>query len=154
MSKIKGGDMMLFIGGKSIAFATSHTLSLGADTSDTSNKDEGGGGWASSEVTKRNWSANSENLVSADGAGNNFDDLFDIYASGQAVDAVFAVKKETATDVPSGGWTNNTTAPAYKGKVIITSLELNAPNGENATFTAEFTGVGALEKVTATVAKS
>jgi hypothetical protein len=32
--------------------------------------------------------------------------------------------------------------------MIITSLEKNAPNGENATFTVQFTGVGALTKVT------
>jgi len=31
--------------------------------------------------------------------------------------------------------------------MIITSLEKNAPNGENATFTVQFTGVGALNKV-------
>ena len=46
MSKIKGGDMMLFVNGKSIAYATSHTLSISGDTQDTSNKDEGGGDWA------------------------------------------------------------------------------------------------------------
>jgi hypothetical protein len=28
--------------------------------------------------------------------------------------------------------------------MIITSVELNAPNGENATFTVQFTGTGAL----------
>ena len=37
--KIKGGDLMLFVNGKSIAFATSHTLSISTDTVDTSNKD-------------------------------------------------------------------------------------------------------------------
>ena len=46
MSKIKGGDMMLFVNGKSIAYATSHTLSISGDTQDTSNKDAGGGDWS------------------------------------------------------------------------------------------------------------
>lgn len=32
MSVIKGSDMMLFVGGKSIGFATSHSLSISADT--------------------------------------------------------------------------------------------------------------------------
>ena len=40
MSKIKGQELMLFLGGKSIAYATSHTLEISAETSDTSNKDE------------------------------------------------------------------------------------------------------------------
>jgi tape measure domain-containing protein len=45
----------------------------------------------------------------------------------------------TATDAA-------TTNPVYSGKVIITALEANAPNGDNATFTASFEGVGALTK--------
>jgi hypothetical protein len=47
-------------------------------------------------------------------------------------------------EVPTGGWTAD--AICYTGKVIVTSLELNAPNGDNATFTASFEGVGALTK--------
>jgi len=49
--------------------------------------------------------------------------------------------------VPTGGWTPKA-LNGRKGKVIITSIEVNAPNGENATFTAQFTGVGELTKVT------
>ena len=69
---------MLFVDGKSIAYATSHTLSISGDTQDTSNKDEGGGNWASSEVSILNWTASSDNLYSTDGEGNNFEDLYDI----------------------------------------------------------------------------
>ena len=35
---------------------------------------------------------------------------------------------------PTSGWTPKT-GNGYKGQMIITSLEKNAPNGENATFT-------------------
>ena len=61
----------------------------------------------------------------------------------------FTVEKDYATKadkVPETGWLPMTTGQ-YKGKVVITSLELNAPNGDNATFTASFEGVGALTKV-------
>jgi len=67
MSKIKGGDLMLFVDGKSIAYATNHTLEINAETSDTSNKDEGAGDWATQEVTLLSWTASSENLYSTDG---------------------------------------------------------------------------------------
>ena len=143
--KIKGGDMMLFVDGKSIALATSHTLSISGDTQDTSNKDEGGGDWASSEVSKLSWTASSENMYSLDGAGSNFDDLFDLMVQKEPIAATFSKKSQTDTDVPAGGWTAS--KPDYEGKVMITSLELNAPNGEYATYTVQFTGVGALEKV-------
>ena len=42
MSVIKGGDLMLFVNGKSIGFATSHTLSISAETKETTSKDSGG----------------------------------------------------------------------------------------------------------------
>ena len=67
--KIKGGDLMLFVNGKSIAYATSHTLSISADTVDTSNKDEGGGDWADSEVGKLSWTCQSENMYADNASG-------------------------------------------------------------------------------------
>lgn len=138
---------MLFVDGKSIAYATSHTLTISGDTQDTSNKDEGGGSWASSEVSILNWSATSDNLYSTDGEGNNFSDLFDIMIAKTPVQAVFCLKSQAnLTDVPDGGWSPS--VPKYVGNVVITSLEVNAPNGEYATFTAQFTGVGALTKQT------
>ena len=145
MSKIKGQELMLFLGGKSIAYATSHTLEISAETADTSNKDEGGGDWATSEISKLSWTASSENLFTVDGNGAGYDALFDYMIKKTPIDAVFGQKKETASDVPTGGWTVGTTN-AYEGKVVITSLSLNAPNGEYATYSVQFTGVGALKK--------
>lgn len=145
MSKIKGGDLMVFVEGVSVAFATSHTLSINADTTDTSNKDEGGGGWQSSEVNLLSWTATTENLYSEDGEGKGFDDLFDLMIAKEPVTLVFAKKSSSATDVPTGGWSAGT--PKKTGEAIITALEANAPNGDNATFTCTFTGVGALTNV-------
>lgn len=149
MSKIKGGTLMLFLDGKSIAFATNHTLEISGDMADTSNKDEGAGDWASQEVNLLNWTATSENLYSHDGEGDNFADLFDIMVAKEPVDAVFCLKAESVTDVPTGGWTPSTASasnPVYEGKVVINSLSLNAQNGEYATYTASFTGIGELKK--------
>lgn len=147
MNKIYGQDMMLFLGGKSIAFATNHTLSIQGETQDTSNKDQGGGSWSVQEINKLNWSASSENLYSLDGEGDNYADLFDIMVAKTPVTAVFAKKASNATDVPTGGWTP-LTGNGYTGQVVITQLDLNAPNGEYSTFTVQLQGVGALEKIT------
>lgn len=145
MSKIKGGDLMLFVNGKSIAYATSHSLEITGETTDTSNKDEGGGDWSSQEVSILSWTASSENLYCEQGAGDNFDDLFGLMVAKTPIDAVFARKAEATTDVPEAGWTKGS-APTYEGKVVITSLSLNAPNGEYASYTVQFQGVGALTK--------
>lgn len=145
MSKIQGGDLMLFVDGKSIAYATSHTLEINADTVETANKDEGGGNWGRSEVNMLNWLATSENLYSLNGEGDNFDDLFDIMVAKTPIPAVFCKKSENVDEVPTGGWTP--AVPKYSGNVIITSLKANAPNGEYATYTANFKGVGELKKI-------
>ena len=145
---INGGDLMLFLGGTSIAFSTSHKLSISAETVETSSKDNGGK-WVAKAVRKLSWNISTENLYSLDGAGKTYDDLFTMMTGRTEIDAIFTVEKDYATkayEVPAGGWVPMTTGQ-YKGKVVITSLELNAPNGDNATFTASFDGVGALTKV-------
>lgn len=143
-----GGDLMLFIGGKSIAFATSHKLSVNVETVETTSKDSGGK-WVNKAARKISWNMSTENLYSVDGEGLNFSDLFDKLVAREAIEAVFCLEKDYATkaeEVPDGGWLPSL-AGTYSGKVIITSLEANAPNGDNATYTASFEGVGALTKV-------
>nr|DAD94564.1 MAG TPA: major tail protein [Siphoviridae sp. ctREU2] len=152
---INGSDLMIFLdlegtgeNYKSIAFATSHSLSISAETVETSSKDTGGK-WVSKAPRKLSWTMNTENLYSVDGEGSTYDDLFTIMTDRKELDVVFSLEKDYATkkdEVPTGGWTPITTGQ-YKGKVVITSLELNAPNGDNATFTASFEGVGALTKI-------
>jgi len=147
MSKIKGGALMLFVDGKSIAYATSHTLEVTAETTDaTNNKDEGGGDWTNQEVNMLSWTASSENLYSEDGEGNNYEDLFDLMVAKQPISCVFCKKSESADEVPTGGWT--TSVPKYEGNAVISSLSLNAPNGEYSTFSVQLQGVGRLEKKT------
>lgn len=153
---INGSDLMLFLKGsedttpKSIAFATNHSLSISAETVETSSKDTGGK-WVSKAPRKLSWTMSTENLYSLDGEGSTYDDLFTLMTGREEIEVVFSLEKDYATkadEVPTGGWTPVTTGQ-YKGKVVITSLELNAPNGDNATFTASFEGVGALTKVSA-----
>lgn len=145
-----GGDLMLFINGKSIAFATSHSLNISVETVETSSKDTGGK-WVSKAARKISWTASSENLYCLpedENQGSTYDDLFDLMVARQPIEAVFAVESDYKTkkdEVPSGGWTPITTGQ-YTGKVIITSLDVNAPNGDNATFSASFEGVGALTR--------
>nr|DAJ77706.1 MAG TPA: major tail protein [Caudoviricetes sp.] len=151
---INGSDLMLFLKGtgdtaaKSIAFATSHSLSISAETVETSSKDSGGK-WVSKAPRKLSWTMSTENLYSLDGEGSTYDDLFTLMTGREEIEVVFSLEKDyesKADEVPTGGWTPITTGQ-YKGKAVITSLELNAPNGDNATYSASFEGVGALTKI-------
>ena len=152
MSVIKGSDLMLFVGGKSIAYATNHTLTISADTKETSSKDSGGK-WQTSEVGVLSWSCSSENLCADTDAGIGFDELFEYMVARQPITGVFALEgNSTNLDggkldaVPDSGWTAKS-GDGYTGQMIITNLEKNAPNGENATLKVDFTGVGALTEV-------
>ena len=152
MSVIKGGDLMLFVDGKSIAFATNHTISINADTKETSTKDNGGF-WQVSEVGMLSWTCTSENLMGDPQAGIGFDELFDIMIARKPVTGVFALEGDSTNYIdqklgaaPAAGWKAKTD-DGYTGQIIITSLEKNAPNGDNATMKVSFTGVGELKKV-------
>ena len=149
---IKGDELMLFdANGESIALATSHTLSISADSAQINCKD--GGIWQSGTVNQLSWTIDTDNLYST----SEFDTLFNIMTARTPVDVYFGMKSETGTgDVDTDGsnptsgtqkvWTKGN--GTYKGKAVITSLNVNAQSGDNATFTASFQGVGALVKET------
>lgn len=138
---IKGDDLMLFDAqGKSIAFATSHSLSINADAVDVSSKDSGI--WKANEVNKLGWEITSENLYTADA----YDTLFSSMVSRTSLDVHFGLKKET-TDGTTTNWSKG--AGTYTGKVFITSLTANANSGDNATFSVTLTGTGKISKATA-----
>lgn len=151
--KLKGKDFMIFVGTKAIALATNHTLSLNAETSDTSSKDDGI--WSDAEITGMNWEATSESIGAAsesDAVDISYEELFDMCMAGEPVDIISGIPKNKTKDgVPDEGWTVpdsvSPTTAYYKGKALITSVKLNAPDGENSSISATFTGVGKLEKV-------
>ena len=149
---IKGSDLMLFVQQgastyKSVGYATNHTLTIGSTSSEVSTKDSGGGLWNEAVVQKLNWSTTTENLFSLDCEGVTFDDLFGIMTSRQEITVQFTLESSyltKPTQVPTGGWSPLAT-PKYSGKAYITDLQVNAPDGDNASFTATLTGIGALE---------
>lgn len=143
---IKGDQLMLFDStGKALAYATSQTLTLTGNTVDVSSKDHGF--WGASEVGSITWEITTENLYTDD----EYDKLVDMMITAQPVTIAFAKAANYDKNglVATGGtvesWTQDQTN--YRsGKAIIKSLTLNANTGENATYSATFTGAGALTK--------
>lgn len=146
----KGDQLMLFVAGKSIAFATAHTLTLTTNTTDIASKDHGI--YGAKDVSTITWEITTENLF----AESDYATLVDSMLAGQPVDVVFANAAswvKTGIDNSSKTWTPDTTGTQLSGKALITSLTANANTGENATFSATFTGVGAISKSGAAPAK-
>lgn len=154
MAIIKGSNLMLF--GKksdkmvSVAFATNHTLNVTVDTQDTSTKDNGLGIWKEFEAGLIGWTTQSDSLVGA-GEGLDYDELFDKMVNREPIDVAFGVpgnapqSTNDSSKVPAGGWTPSTNY--YSGKAIITSLDVNAQNGETANGSISLTGTGPLKKI-------
>ena len=146
MSIVKGDALMLFMGGKALAFAKNHTLTITGNTIDISSKDHGY--WGASEVGNLTWEVQTENLYTQD----NYDTLFDAMVAKDPIDIVFASAAnydENGLKAVGGtvdNWTASTTV-GRKGKAVITSLTVNANTGENATYSATFTGCGPITKL-------
>ncbi len=156
MSFIKGESLMVFLeSGKSIAFSTSHTLNVNAEVTSTATKDNGGGEWQTNEISLLSWEATTENLCGDPRNGYSYDELYDLLIKKEPIKLVFGLKstlpaKGEYYEVPEGGWKPKDKS-GYEGMALLTALSLNAACGEHATFTATFTGTGALKKLNTTV---
>ena len=67
----------------------------------------------------------------------------------EPVEAIFCVRDDSdlVTDSSSyfADWTWTTGSGYYRGQVLITNLDTQAPNDDNATFSCTMTGTGELE---------
>lgn len=146
---IQGRDLMLFnTDGHSYAYATNHTFTMTAETSDVTSKDHGK--WGASEISRVTWEITSENLYTT----SDYDSMFEQMTAGTPIMIRFGLKQAPSDPdmVPADGstalpyWTSQNTF--YQGKALITSLVANANNGENATYNITLTGVGKIQKTT------
>lgn len=145
---VNGKDLMLFIDGKAIALAKTFSLTLNAETLDTSSKDDGI--WEESELVQaRNYDISADAVYSADANREavdlTYEALFGKFVAGEAVPFVFGIPSNVTDTFPQTGWKAPTNG-GYSGKMLITSLALNGNKGEAASLTLNGRGVGALTK--------
>lgn len=148
---IKGSDLMLFKDGKSIAHATSHTLTITPELSEINTKDTGL--WGYSEVTKIGWTLNSEHMY----VQSAFEDMFNQgVVSGEKFEVYFGLKHGykggsdynpayTYNVTDDGNWTPDLTTYLAHGYCFINNISVSAQAGDNATFSVDMTGVGPLQ---------
>lgn len=138
---------MLFVNNKSIAYATSHTLTLSTETQQINSKDHGT--YTSQLPVSRAWELTSENLYT-DG---DFETLFDAWANGTKLTVIWGKRSESDSVVVADGdaanytpLTSGTDNNYWTGSAYITSLTANANTKENATYSVTLTGTGAITK--------
>ena len=148
MSKkiLKGDQIQLWdYDNGTLAYATSHTLTLTGNTTDISSKDHGW--WTATSVGSLTWEITAECLYTY----SDFDLLFNKMIYNEKIHLIWS---EVDNYDPNGLTTTggnvqkwNYSQKYYSGYAIITSINANANTGENATYSVTFTGAGTLSKV-------
>ena len=102
------------------------SLSLSAETLDKTSKDSGG--WVESLSGMKSWSISADGLLILDDAGYT------------ALEEAYMENKTILIQM------NTKTGTLFEGEAIITSIDLDAPYDDLASYSAEFTGAGELKK--------
>lgn len=148
---IKGGHLMVFIKEgstyKPIAFATSHTFSKQLNTQEISCKDFGD--VAAILPQNYSWTMQTDNLYSINGykaVNTAFKNMtkVKVYFGESTYDQLQA--QASIVDV-DGAQEWGLDGFGEEGDAYITALDVTASAGENATFSATFTGSGTLTEV-------
>jgi archaellum component FlaG (FlaF/FlaG flagellin family) len=130
---INGSDLYVFIGGSVVAHATSHTLSMKMNVRDTSNKDTGK--FNTKAVGRMDVSATADALV----VYNDLSTLMTAYLARTAVAVGFGERSGAVlVDGEYVGGALDTTTFYAQGNFIITGLDLNAGDQENASYSVSF----------------
>ena len=125
MAVTRGLDILVHVGAKAIGGQKGCTLTMEADTIDTSNKNDAG--WASFIGGAKQWSVSCDGQFVVSDQGQKA--IMDAFIAGTEVDIEMKNQAETVY---------------YKGKACITSVEVDAQFDDVATLSVEFQGLGAL----------
>lgn len=131
-----------------VAFATSCSIEVSADTIDTSNKM--GGNWKNTLVGQLGWTVSCDALYSYDDTNHlSFKQLMDAYVNRTPVGIAIGIPAKTEVEFAqaqaNGFMLDSTDTVVVKGKAYITSLSLNAgTGGEVASYSVSLTGDGKL----------
>ena len=128
-----GTDLLIYVDGTAVAFATSHDLNINMATRETTNKDTAG--WKTSLSGVRDWDTSGEAFFAED-SPYGFTDLFALYTDRTSVTVKFATA--TVDDL------------FYTGTAWLTNLTQSDPLEDSATFSFSLEGTGVLTESTVT----
>lgn len=142
---IYGDRLELTFNGKPLAFGKGCQLEVSAETLDTSNKMSGD--WMEYLVGKLSFTVSTNALLTYSDTAEvpelasvaKFGDLLETFVKRNPID--FSLSKITKVD--GGGFTKD--FDLVSGKVIITSLSADAPDGQITTCSVNLQGTGKLE---------
>lgn len=137
---LDGTDLILSVGGKALGFSSGCKISTSAETGERQTKEASAGKWKEKFVKSYSESISADGCVLTDGdAGTpTYDQLKDMMMTGKAIEASYSVRESSTRE--------GKTAGGYKGKYLITSLELDGPAGEDAKYSVTLDNCGPVTK--------
>ena len=145
---VYGGEIMIFLnptgttsnGSYPAAFSTSAKLTVNLGTREISSKDSGD--WKEFAGAKFEWDANSEHLMSLAGLTGNTLSTKQVYTAFLTKTPIFLAMASTTGTSPS--WTMASSKINLSGAALITSMDLNVSDNDNATYSISLKGSGTL----------
>ena len=132
---INGTKFGVYAAGTKIAYATSASISMNHNLRDTSTKDSAG--WREQLEGQRDWEVSVEGmLLFVDSSGGAI--------AGLTMNELFTSYIATRTEVTVKFSTEITGDVEWSGQAFLTSLSADTPNEDSSTWSASFSGSGAL----------
>lgn len=140
-SVLDGTNLILGVGGKALGFSTGCKVSTSTETGERVTKEAASGKWKEKYVKSYSESISAEGCVLTDGDSETptYDQLKEMQLKGEPVDANYSIR--------DGDSRNGKTTGGYKGKYIITSLELDGQAGDDAKYSVQLENCGPVTKV-------
>lgn len=140
-SVLDGTDLILSMGGNALGFSTGCKVSTSAETSERVTKEASGGKWKESYIKSFSEQITADGVVLTDGTSDvpSYDQVKDLMMKGEPVEAAYNLREgDKRTGKSTGG---------YKGKYLITALDLDAQAGDDAKYSLTLQNCGKVEKV-------
>ena len=139
------GQLFVFVDEKPVAYGKDATLNITTEEIDISNKMMSGG-WKGSLPGKKSFSVTSESLFTNKDGQESFPSLLEKQIADETLDFTFGEAKVSEQTSTGGKFELDESKPHFTGKIMITSLDVKSTDGDIATCSASFTGIGALKK--------
>lgn len=129
-----GTDLILSLNGKPLGYSTTCKIANSAETADRATKERGDGKFKEKYVKSVSEQITTEGFE-CDDSRTGYDTLKGLMINGTAVELTYSFLGDTK---------------GYTGTFIITSLDLDAPAGDDAKYSLTFENTGAVKSATMT----
>ena len=140
-SVLDGTDLILSVGVNALGYSTGCKITTSAETGERVTKEAASGKWKEKYVKSFSEQISADGCVlrSVSDGMPTYDELKAMMLAGEPIDASYSLR--------DGDGREGKTAGGYKGKYIITSLELDGQAGDDAKYSVKLDNCGAVTKV-------